>query len=161
VAAVTATAPPAEPTAHQAPIPAALRRHPWLAPAGVGVVVAAGLAYTAWQDPNADGVFPQCPTFALFGIDCPGCGGLRAVHAATHGDLLAAADHNLMLAIALPIFALLWLRWLLQTLNVRVPQLPRLSRPAWIGLAVAVVAFAVVRNVDGVGLFDYLAATQA
>lgn len=159
MATVTANAPPAEPAPHPTPLPAVLRRRPWLAPVGVGAVVAAGLAYTAWQDPNADGVFPQCPTFTLFGVDCPGCGGLRAVHAATHGHLVATADHNLLLAVALPVLALLWLRWLLQTLGISVPRLPRVARPAWIGLAVVALAFTVIRNVGGVGLFEYLAAT--
>lgn len=139
--------------------PAFLLRHRWVAPVGMGLLAAAGIAYTAWQDPNADGVFPQCPTQALLGVDCPGCGGLRAVHAFTRGDLAGAADHNVVLAVALPLVVLVWLRWLLHSLGVRVPRLPRVPRRAWVGLAVAVLAFSVVRNLDGLPLFEYLGST--
>lgn len=153
--------PPGHPHAHagERASTGTFGRHRWVLPAGLGLLAAAGVAYTAWQDPNADGVFPQCPTRTLFGVDCPGCGGLRAVHAAAHGDVVAAADHNVVLAVGLPLVALLWLGWLLHTLGVRVPRLPRVPRTVWVGLAVLVVAFSVVRNVEGVGLFEYLSST--
>ncbi|BBX75130.1 hypothetical protein MSHI_30360 [Mycobacterium shinjukuense] len=43
-------------------------------------------------DPTTpNGPLPTCPTKALLGIDCPGCGSLRMLHSLMHGDLLAAA----------------------------------------------------------------------
>jgi hypothetical protein len=140
-------------------VAAVLHRRPWLAPVGLGAFVATGVAYTAWQDPNADGVFPQCPTRTLFGVDCPGCGGLRAVHALTRADLAGAADHNVLLLVVLPVVALLWLRWLLRTLGVGVPRLPTVPRRAWVGLATVVLAFTIVRNLGSPALFEYLSST--
>lgn len=125
----------------------------------VGGLVALTTAYTAWQDPNADGVFPQCPTRSLLGVDCPGCGGLRAVHALTQGDVLAAADHNLIAVIVLPVLVLVWGRWLLRTLGVATPRLPRLRGPGWVAVGLTLLAFTIVRNVNGMAAFEYLAAT--
>ena len=44
----------------------------------------------------------------MTGAWCPGCGSLRAVNDLTHGDVLAAASSNLVLVLALPVLALLW-----------------------------------------------------
>ncbi len=134
----------------------AYEQRPWLAPAATGVALALGSLYTGGQDPSTGGVFPGCPLRSLTGWDCPGCGGLRATHDLLHGDLVGALDHNVFLAVAVPIAALLWLRWLLRTLDVSVPRLPRVPRPVWGVLATAVLAFTVVRNIDGVGAFEYL-----
>ena len=52
------------------------------------------------------GPLPVCPTKALLGIDCPGCGSLRMLYSVMHGDLLAAARFN-----ALGLAALVLLMW--------------------------------------------------
>ena len=52
------------------------------------------------------GPLPVCPTKALLGIDCPGCGSLRMVYSLMHGDVLAAARFN-----ALGLAALAFLVW--------------------------------------------------
>jgi hypothetical protein len=42
-------------------------------------------------------VFPvACPMRLATGLDCPGCGGTRAVHAIVNLDIAAAADLNLV-----------------------------------------------------------------
>lgn len=139
--------------------PTAPRATTWRAPALGGSVAALLTAYTAWQDPNADGVFPQCPTYSVFGVDCPGCGGLRAVHALTHGDLVAAADHNLVAVIVLPVLVVAWAIWLLRTCGVATPPVPRLRGTGWLAVGLTLVAFTIVRNLGGVAAFEYLAAT--
>jgi hypothetical protein len=71
---------------------------------GLGVLalgVAAG-SYIYAVDPNQPGGYPLCPTRAVFGVDCPGCGSLRAIHALLHGDVGRALDHNLLLMVTLP-----------------------------------------------------------
>ncbi len=46
-------------------------------------------------DPTTpNGPLPTCPTKALLGIDCPGCGSLRMLYSLMHGNLLAAARFN-------------------------------------------------------------------
>lgn len=52
------------------------------------------------------GPLPVCPTKALLGIDCPGCGSLRMLYSLMHGDLLAAARFN-----ALGLAAVVLLVW--------------------------------------------------
>jgi len=136
------------------------RRPAWLAPAAVGVGVGLASLYTAWQDPNtSSGLFPQCPLREVTGFDCPGCGGLRAAHSLLHGDLLGAFDHNVVVTLLLPVLFVVWLRWMLGSLGVQVPRVPTIPKPAWVAFAAAVIAFAVVRNVEGVALFEYLHST--
>jgi hypothetical protein len=83
-----------------------------LLPLGVGGAVLAATTYVALVDPGVSGHYPTCPLKALTGLDCPACGGLRSVHALTHGDLIGAIDHNALVALLLvPVCVLLWLRW--------------------------------------------------
>ena len=57
------------------------------------------LATTALRlrDPHTSGSWGFCPSKLLLGIDCPGCGGLRAVNDLTHLDVASAASSNLLL----------------------------------------------------------------
>jgi hypothetical protein len=52
------------------------------------------------------GFLPLCPLKALFGIDCPGCGGLRMMYSLLRGDVGAALHFN-----ALGLVAVLLLAW--------------------------------------------------
>ena len=46
-------------------------------------------------DPTTPGgPLPICPTKALLGIDCPGCGGMRMAYSLMHGDIPAALHYN-------------------------------------------------------------------
>ncbi|GAA3560654.1 DUF2752 domain-containing protein [Amycolatopsis ultiminotia] len=89
-------------------VPARGARAVALALAGPGAVVAgAGVACAAvWLgDPTTPGgPLPVCPTKLLFGIDCPGCGGMRMAYSLLHGDFSAALHYN---AVALVFVALL------------------------------------------------------
>lgn len=136
-----------------------LRRRPWLAPAGLGVAVGLATLYTSLQDPEAGGVFPGCPLREATGWDCPGCGGLRATHALTSGDIAGALDHNLVVTLLVPVAVALWAVWLLRTLAVRVPALPRPGRAGWWALGLLLALFTVTRNVGGVEVFEYLNST--
>jgi len=53
-------------------------------------------------DPASSDLFPKCPTWAWFGLYCPGCGTLRALHDLSHGDLVGALGMNPVLVLALP-----------------------------------------------------------
>jgi len=82
---------------------------------GAGNVVAAAAVLAALVtlflvDPATSGVFPPCPLHALTGLDCPGCGSLRAVHHLLHGRISAAASLNPLLVASVPLLALLVLR---------------------------------------------------
>ncbi|MDO5509845.1 MAG: DUF2752 domain-containing protein [Weeksellaceae bacterium] len=46
--------------------------------------------------------FPACSFKAFTGLDCPGCGGQRALHSLLHGDVLRALSFNAFYIILLP-----------------------------------------------------------
>jgi hypothetical protein len=52
------------------------------------------------------GPLPVCPTKALLGIDCPGCGSMRMLYCLMHGNLPAAVRFN-----ALGVAAVVFLVW--------------------------------------------------
>ena len=54
------------------------------------------------RDPHVSHSWGVCPLYALTGIYCPGCGGLRGVNDLTDGHLGAAASSNLLLVVAIP-----------------------------------------------------------
>jgi Protein of unknown function (DUF2752) len=121
-----------------------------------GLAAVAGVtAYVGAVDPSAGGVYPVCPSQALFGLDCPACGGLRGTHELLRGDVAAALDHNLLLPLWLGLVAVLIGAWLLPLGGRRVPAV---RVPRWlVGAGVAVVVgFTVLRNVPVAGL-EFLA----
>ncbi len=116
-----------------------------------GAALAALLVATL--DPNEAGHYPTCPFLALTGMYCPGCGGLRAVHALVHGEVGTALERNPLVVGVAVLVGLVWFGWLLRLLGVRqswaVPGRGSGSPVAvWSALALVLV-FAVVRNLPG------------
>jgi hypothetical protein len=113
------------------------------------VVSLAGLAaattYVGLVDPNRPGHYPVCPLLRFTGLYCPGCGGLRCVHALAHADIPAAVGFNAFAVAMLPVVAVVWLRWAVRTVR-GLPRTtaadPRLVR----ALVAGIILFAVVRN---------------
>lgn len=120
------------------------------APIATAVAVIAATAFIATVDPNEPGHYPLCPTRALLGIDCPGCGGLRATYALAHGDVGAAFDHNALFVVLVPVLVGLWALWLYRAwTGVSPPTSPRreaIMRSAPIVVLIVAMVFAVVRN---------------
>ncbi len=110
------------------------------------IAVAAGAtAYLALVDPNHGG-YPPCPSYLLTGLYCPGCGGLRSVHALLHGDLATSLDRNPAVLPGLVLLAVLAVLW------VRRGRPPLSVRPSAAGFRWALVGVAlywVLRNVPG------------
>jgi Protein of unknown function (DUF2752) len=117
------------------------RRPRFLALAGL----AATTGYLWARDPSEAGVWPPCPSRALLGIDCPGCGGLRGTHDLLHGDVLGALDHNLLLPLIGALIALMLALWMLPLVG---RPARRLDVPPWAAVAAGVViaVFTVLRN---------------
>lgn len=118
---------------------------PWFGPAAIGAASVAATATVALVDPNEAGHYPTCPFLAMTGWQCPGCGTLRAVHALTRGDVVAAIDLNVLTVAMLPELVLGWVGWLRFGLGRRstMPDLPTWVAPL---LAVVVPVFWLVRN---------------
>ena len=110
---------------------------------------AACVGLALWS-PGDDGI-PLCPTRALSGLDCPFCGGLRAVSSITKGDLLAAADHNIVVLGLTPLVLIWWAAWIRADRKGR--PMPRIKlKPAiWAVLLVAIAVFTVARNLPFAG----------
>lgn len=116
------------------------RTYAWLGTAALG---ATALAYVGAVDPHRPGaVFPFCPFKFITGWNCPACGGLRMTHDVLHGDVAAAAVDNVFLLIGLPLLAL-WAAW-----RVRRGQ-QVFTTPVLVVIAVAAVAWTIVRNLPG------------
>jgi Protein of unknown function (DUF2752) len=110
----------------------------------MAIPLTAALGYLWAVDPHRPGsIFPMCPIKALTGLDCPGCGGLRATHDLLHGNLLLALRDNAFLVVIGPLL-LAVLAW--QRHRGRPVKLPRWAAVAAFGLAIA---WAVFRNLPG------------
>ncbi len=115
----------------------------------VGAALMAAVALLYFYDPTTAGFFPICALHALTGLDCPGCGGLRAVHQLSHGNIAAAWHFNPLFVALLPIALWLGFREWVRVVTGR--QLPGfVTRPimGWVLIGVMVV-FGIVRNIPG------------
>jgi hypothetical protein len=114
---------------------------------------AAGAAVIFLFDPAQHSFYPICYLRAFTGLNCPGCGSMRAIHQLLHGHIAAAARLNLLLVLSLPFSA--W--WAIRNGVAWIQGNPLAFsiRPFWIWgfLAVASV-FTVLRNLPG---FEWLA----
>jgi hypothetical protein len=135
-------------------------RAQWALPAALGAAAAGGVVAIAALAPS-DGGRPICLSQAAFGFDCPFCGGLRCVSALARLDPWTAADHNVVLAVALPLVAVAWLVWMVATLRGRALRVPRVPVATWVALGVWLVVFTVVRNLGADGWTGWLAATAS
>ncbi|MFI9365277.1 DUF2752 domain-containing protein [Kitasatospora sp. NPDC053057] len=139
----------AAPTA-SAPPPVLRRLGPPLA-ALAAVAIPAG--YVTVVDPNAPGHYPDCPFLTATGWWCPGCGGLRCVHALAHGDLTGALHDNAVAVLLLGVLAVLWLRWGWAALTLGPPVRVSVGARRWALIGLLVLVFEVVRNLPiGAGL---------
>lgn len=142
---------------HDHPAPARWSSLPsWTPPLLVGVLGLAACVLLAVRDPNAPGSYGFCPSRALFGIDCPGCGLMRGTHALVTGDVATAFDHNIFIVPALGGLLYAYLRWAGTYVGVELPQVRVPNWAIWTAAAV-VGAFWVARNLGGP--FEYLASS--
>jgi len=111
-------------TALLTPAPAQRRAERVRAPlVTIGALAAATVALH-YRDPHVSGSWGFCPSAAI-GFWCPGCGGLRAVHDLTDGNLGAAASSNLLLVVLAPLAVLALATWLVVRWRGTELRLPR------------------------------------
>ena len=112
-----------------------------VAGAALAAVVTVGL-----RDPHAAGNYPSCPSLALFGVHCPGCGSMRAMHEFAHGDLAGMFSRNILIPLALVLLAWSWVAWFDRRLGRHRVRALRPPVPVLCGSVVVLIAFAIARN---------------
>ncbi len=91
-------------------------------------------------------LYPRCLFYSMTGLQCPGCGGLRAAHKLLHGHLAAAFQLNPLLILLSPVALLLLAAHAVKRITGR-DYIRRLRHPFWLWLLLVVaLAFAVARN---------------
>ena len=111
----------------------------------VALLVAGGAVLRCF--PPADSAFyPRCPIYAALHLECPGCGGTRAIAALLHGNLGEALRFNALIVLLAPLalgYGIVCYWRLLRDTTFRWPQLP----PAAIyAAAIAAAFFTILRN---------------
>lgn len=122
-------------------------------PVLVGIAGVAAVTLLHVRDPSVDGSYGSCPFLELTGRPCPGCGGLRAVSALTHGDVVGALNSNALAVALVAVLALAWATWAVRRARGTDARMLLLSDHALVLVLVAAVAFGVIRNTPwGAGL---------
>lgn len=107
-----------------------LRAASLLAPAAVGLAGVGACVFVAWADPSTPGgPTPPCPTRALLGITCPGCGSARMLQSLVRGDLGAALHYNAVGLLAVVVLVWSYAVWVASRLGAR--SVPRWQEWRW------------------------------
>lgn len=108
----------------------------------IGLIIAvAALMIAALYlfNPSEHAFYPRCAFYQMTGWQCPGCGGLRAMHQLLHGHLLTALSFNPLAVLALPAVAVwLWREYARGGVRWR-------GFWVWLGCGL-LVAFGILRN---------------
>ena len=117
----------------------------WIA-AGIGAVLV--MAWVLWRfNPNQNAFYPRCLLHATTGIQCPGCGGLRATHQLLHGNLANAFALNALAICLLPFAAFFGLEFFLKQVRGRSLLPKNLTSQVPFGVLMGVVTgFTIARN---------------
>jgi hypothetical protein len=117
----------------------------WAGAGFVALVTACLVLYL--YDPTTAGFYPVCQIHQLTGLECPGCGSLRALHQLTHGNIVAAWHFNPLLITVLPIGVWLGLREIVRWAFGWVwPGIFNRPIVGW-SLVAAVIVFGIARNI--------------
>ena len=105
-----------------------------------------GLALLWNHKPQGQFFFPRCTFQAWTGLQCPGCGGLRATHELLHGNVGDAWRHNPLLVASLPLVAWSGLALMVERRSGRRWPHPLGMRHAWMVVMALIVGFGILRN---------------
>lgn len=124
----------------------ASRRRALVAPVGVAAVAVTAAAVLHFRDPHSAGSYGVCPMYALTGLWCPACGGLRAVNDLTNLDLGAAVSSNILIVPFVAVLVIAWIGWTVRRWKGTRDRMIVLRPTVTIVVLGVLVAFTVVRN---------------
>lgn len=110
---------------------------------GAAVLGAGAVLY--FFNPSTHGFYPVCEFHQLTGLNCPGCGGTRAVYQLLHGHLWRALEDNALVVLSLAGLAGRG-AWFAIKKFLRRPAGPFLPPEFFWPLLVVAVVFTVLRN---------------
>ncbi len=123
--------------------------------AAITALAAAGGIILFYFDPVRSTFYPRCWFHLVTGLQCPGCGSLRALHQLLHGNLLAALHSNVLAMAAFPLLVIVCIAQVLKQGHGRLLSLPMRTTWLWWGF-VLLTAFGILRNLP-VEPFTWLA----
>ena len=103
-------------------------------------------------NPATHAFYPVCLFHALTGLNCPGCGMTRALHALLHGNVRLALKDNALFVLAPAALSIPLVRQGVRILRGKPAAFNVPPKFLWLFLVAALV-FAVLRNLPG---FDWL-----
>lgn len=119
-------------------------------PLAIGGLAVAATVALRLRDPHQRGAWGFCPTQLLTDLDCPLCGGLRAVNDLTHLDVASALSSNIIVVVAIPLVLLFWLRRLVACWRGGEAMRPlAISSWVWVVGLTVLGAFTLARNLPG------------
>jgi hypothetical protein len=110
----------------------------------VGAGLVAGVLYLF--NPAEYGFYPRCLLHTTTGLNCPGCGALRAAHQLLHGHFRAAFVLNPLLVVLSPLFVWMSVAFLVRTLAGQTLKHPFAHRWWMWALLAVVIGFGLCRN---------------
>jgi hypothetical protein len=138
---------PLETGAGAPPVIASVRRSRiwrWLWWGAAGLLGIA-LAVLFLFNPAQHAFYPFCAFHRMTGLECPGCGGLRAVHHLLRGEVVTAFRFNPLVMLSLPVLLALLVRRLV--LGPRAEPLSGRAQARWaMAIFIVLVVFWIVRN---------------
>lgn len=115
----------------------------------VGILISALLIlFYLFVDPARYAWVPKCPVKMAVGLDCPGCGSQRMLHALLHANFAEAWEANAMLLILSPYLLLLIVVEFLPRRSARLHSIVY-GLPVTISVVSAIVAWGLLRNFMG------------
>lgn len=124
----------------------ASRRRALATPVGVAAVAVTAAAVLHFRDPHSAGSYGVCPMYALTGLWCPACGGLRAVNDLTNLDVGAAVSSNVLIVPFVAVLVIAWIGWTVRRWKGTRDRMIVLRPTVTIVVLGVLVAFTVVRN---------------
>jgi hypothetical protein len=129
----------------------------WSAPVAIAACFAGAASFVLVTDPTDSGALdlPTCAVKMTTGLDCPGCGGTRALFYLLQANLPQAVRHHAVAVFAAPFLVWLYLGWSIRRVTGRSLPMPRLGGRAVVAFLVVWAVFTVVRNIP-VAPFTFL-----